>query len=248
MSDKNQEQETIESVADNHTDVDKSKRKFSKAGIAVPVIMTLASKPVFAVQALSNMVSGAGSNVLPGGCLPGDNRYGGMSPGFWKNPTGKTDPFGDICTSANPKLIDGLPAGTIGAWEIAGFTYGEYDTTGNTQQSTSYDGGTTYFIDDTGTKNYVFGDRPLRVILNEDPGSDNFHLIAGLLNASYFEAKALASGGTTQYFFTVAQFWNMYDNPGSYFVAPFPYTSLVDLISSNYHFGPGSNTANVPCT
>ena len=79
MSDKNQEQERADSVTDNQTGVDKSKRKFSKAGLAAPVIMTLAAKPVFAAQGLSNMISGNGS-----GCQ-GDVFEGGLGQAFWQD-------------------------------------------------------------------------------------------------------------------------------------------------------------------
>ncbi len=74
------EEKNSANVADNHTDIDKSKRKFSKAGLVAPVILTLASKPVFAVQGLSNMISGNGSNCR------GDNFQGGFSHGFYKKP------------------------------------------------------------------------------------------------------------------------------------------------------------------
>jgi hypothetical protein len=76
----NEEQNNSNGVTENHTKVDKSKRKFSKAGLVAPIIMTLASKPVFAVQGLSNMLSGNAS------VCRGDIFYGGKSHGYWKKP------------------------------------------------------------------------------------------------------------------------------------------------------------------
>ncbi len=62
--------------------VDKSRRRAIGAGIAAPIIMTLASKPVFAVQGLSNMMSGNTSQQK----FRGDCYYGGFSHGWWKDP------------------------------------------------------------------------------------------------------------------------------------------------------------------
>jgi hypothetical protein len=76
----NEEENNSNSVMENQTKVDKSKRKFSKAGLVAPIIMTLASKPVFAVQGLSNMLSGNTS------VCRGDIFYGGKSHGYWKKP------------------------------------------------------------------------------------------------------------------------------------------------------------------
>jgi len=221
MSDKNQEQEISGSVMDNH--IDKSKRKFSKAGMVAPVIMTLASKPVFAVQGLSNMISTHGSAACRG-----DDRYGGMGVNFWKKAGGEgMTVLNDIQTQAHPDVS------VIGAWEIAGFVYGTYDGSGNKNFASNYTGGTV----DPG-----FGtSKTLRKILKD--GGNNSHLVAGLLNASYFEAKA--GGGTTQYIFTVAEFWDMYNNPGNYFVGDFPYTDLVQLIASNYG-GTPNNCVLIP--
>jgi len=79
MSNENKEQESIEN--DVNVDVDKSKRKFSKAGLAAPVIMTLASKPVWARDincTYSGSMSGNMSQVDDQECA-GE----GLSPGYW---------------------------------------------------------------------------------------------------------------------------------------------------------------------
>ena len=73
-------------------------------------------------------------------------------------------------------------------------------------------------------------------MLNENNGSDEFHLIAGLLNARYFEARAGSS--PTQYFMTTAQFWDMYDGT---LAVPSGFSSLRDLIESNYNYSPGGS-------
>ena len=60
--------------------VDKSRRRFSKAGAATPILMTLASQPVFGNACMSRMMSGnqsAAHKTIP--CTFG------YSPGSWKN-------------------------------------------------------------------------------------------------------------------------------------------------------------------
>jgi len=240
MGNNGQEHEKIDSVSDIHVSVDKSKRRFSKAGIATPIIMTLASKPVFAVQGLSNMLSGTGSGAGfaagDGVCVRGDNRYGGMSPGFWKTPKGDTEPFGDPVQGNHPKET------RLGAWEIAGYSYGTW-WKGLGNDWADYKGGTDSPDSRLGDIN-----TPLREILNNNPTTLQFHLIAGFLNACYFDAKAASSGNTTEYIFTRAEFWDMLNNPTSYFTVNFPFSSLQSLIETNYHKYPLSiDPTKVPC-
>ena len=59
-------------------DVDLSRRKLAKIGVAVPVIMTLASRPVFGAQCLSQMMSGNASADVNGSCNLGTSP-GGLS-------------------------------------------------------------------------------------------------------------------------------------------------------------------------
>ena len=93
MSDKSKEQESIEGVTENYTEVDKSKRKFSKAGLAAPVIMTLTSQSALAIVPNRCTISGF-SSVTPsgverhtvdscGGIVPGGETF---SPGGWGSP------------------------------------------------------------------------------------------------------------------------------------------------------------------
>ena len=200
------------------------RRKFvTGALVTAPVIMTLTSRPVHAIQGLSNMMSVAASDCR------GDSRYGGMSPGFWKHydDQGGTDIFGDRHSAA---------------WDLTGYQYGtrlsvseiaalEASSKGKLKDYQKFSGGTVYSAAFGGSESRTF-----REMLNEEPGSDAFHLIAGLLNCRYFEAKA--GGGATQYFMTEAQFWNMYDNPGA---VPQAYSSLRELVEVNYHSVPGDS-------
>ena len=70
MSDKNPvEQE----VADPREDsaVDRGRRSFARIGVGAPVIMSLASQPVFGANCLSNALSGNLSDPDRGECEPG---------------------------------------------------------------------------------------------------------------------------------------------------------------------------------
>lgn len=77
MSGTDKKQDVNDGVTEKHADIDESKRKFSRAGLAAPVIMTLASRPVFAAQGLSNMISGNAS------VCRGDNYFGGFTQDYW---------------------------------------------------------------------------------------------------------------------------------------------------------------------
>jgi hypothetical protein len=187
------------------------RRKVIQAALgSAPLIATLTSRPVHAVQGLSNMLSGDAS------VCRGDNYYGGMSPGFWKTPKGRTDaPYSDACQEA---------------WKIAGYFYGELIEGEKGNKYSQYEGGTKH------SDAFASADsRSLREVLNEDSGSDDFHLIAGLLNARYYGAKA-GFGSSSEYMFTEDQFWAMYSGTMQ---VPDAYGSLRDLIQSNYHGVPG---------
>lgn len=196
--------------------VNASRRKALKLAIATPpVLMTLTSRPVHAIQGLSNMLSGDTSQCR------GDTKHGGMSPtDFWKHydEQGGADVYGD-----NHKV----------AWDVTGYLYGTFDPLITSNEAYKRFTGGTYYND-------VFGSgypgMTLREVLNEESGSVGFHLIAGLLNARYFDYKA-GLGGDSLYFMTTDQFWAMYDGT---FNVPSGYTSLRDLIESSYHLAPGS--------
>lgn len=166
MSDKNKEQESIEGVMENHTEVDKSKRKFSKAGMAAPVIMTLASKPVFAVQGLSNMISG---NVSDPQMARGNCYSGGFSHGRWKT--------GNHQNEWEGADLEGFITGT--GQDI---TY-----TGTKVNSSSAFGGHTYPAD--------YGDLTLIEVLNSESTIEIEFIkrVQGLLNIKYFKSSYFIS-------------------------------------------------------
>ena len=191
---------------------DKNRRRVVQTVLAAsPILATLNSRPVQAVQGLSNMLSGNASTCR------GDTRYGGMSPGYWLTPPGRTVPYADTHEMA---------------WQLTGYEYGTVIAgVINTNKWEDFEGGTPY--------NTVFGGndgRPLRLVLGQDTGSEQFHLIAGLLNAIYFEAKAGA--GVTEYIITIQQFWDLFYGR---LEIPNAYSSLRDMIEANYHNTPGSD-------
>lgn len=83
-------------------DVNKSRRSFAKGGIAVaPVIMSLASRPVWASRTCS--YSGQLSGYISGPSFEDLCHGEGLSPGFWGNHTGQwninfptSKPFKDV--------------------------------------------------------------------------------------------------------------------------------------------------------
>lgn len=145
--------------------VSSNRRQVVKATLAVPPILaTLTSRPVQAVQGLSNMMSGNTSSCR------GDEFYGGMSPGFWKTPLGPTQP----------------------AWSQAGYLYGVLISGEKGNQWDQYTGGTTLGETDVSELIAWYSDLsnvPLREILNKYDGKPIFHLIAGLLNINYYKGR-----------------------------------------------------------
>jgi len=100
MSDNKEKQENIESESDTHTNIDKSKRKFSKAAsITAPVIMAFASRPSWVQAADANCsfrqaLSGNTSQVGAPQCT--DTRASTVSPGVFRGDggDGKWEEFG----------------------------------------------------------------------------------------------------------------------------------------------------------
>ena len=162
--------------------VDKSRRRFSKAGAATPILMTLASQPAFGggMQCMSNMMSGNLSNhEHPGNCDMG------WSPGGWCNPVGQ---------------VNGID--TTQAWASTGFSYGTYDPAAtygpnNTvcgmdkqNESECYSGGATIGNLPAGINaNNFASTTTLRDIICKTGGTgpganDTRHCVAAYLNAS----------------------------------------------------------------
>jgi len=153
MSEQNNDKQDLDQ------NIDLGRRKLAKVGMAAPVIMTLASKPVFGAQCLSQMMSGNASHQ-DGSCSLG------WSPGAWKEVGG---------------TINGML--TIAAWSTAGFAYSDgLPPSGSGEPCSLYSGGTPFNDASTG-----FGgadSRPMREILCDDSGTEQWHFIAALLNAS----------------------------------------------------------------
>lgn len=76
------------------------RRHLAKLGFGAPVLATLVSRPVFAGQCLSNMMSGNLSNPNRGNCAKG------WSPGGWGQPGGNVHIYS-----------------TVGAWAAIGLNY-----------------------------------------------------------------------------------------------------------------------------
>lgn len=80
------QREKSKSVDSKPRSVDQSKRSLTKAGLTVPVIMTLAGRPVtgFGAMCLSQEMSGNASYTGDGSCELGS------SPEYWKSPDSST--------------------------------------------------------------------------------------------------------------------------------------------------------------
>jgi hypothetical protein len=156
-------------------DVNKRRRFIKGAGIAAPVIMTLASRPVFGgALCMSQMMSGNISHAVNGSCAFGN------SPGGWKTPVGRTVlgvPF--VSADRTTTVVNNVTY-YIYKWAGGKFVYGllPIKKPGNSKQWSAYSGGSTY-ADAFGTGSTM----SMREILNKQPGSEEFHLIAAILNA-----------------------------------------------------------------
>jgi hypothetical protein len=199
--------------------VDKSRRRAIGAGIAAPVIMTLASKPVFAVQGLSNMMSGNTSQQK----VRGDCYYGGFSHGWWmfdgKNDKGKI-------THDMEKDQHGL------SWMRA---------TGASTYAAASSITVQAFFTAAGCTTYPHSGTLLEAI--KENGTDASQIVSGLLNYYYYAngGKDEKSGETGRYFLTLEQFRDLNDGfPGSKWKLPNGYSSFADLIESNMHGQPGT--------
>lgn len=203
-------------------DVDQSRRKLAKIGAAAPVIMTLASKPVFGAQCLSQMMSGNMSQSGPGTCVTG------WSPGGWSNPGGQVN-----FVSTNQ------------AWSDAGFTMGTKTcANGNSQGLGQGDGLGPGQGDGSGNGNCIYDDAGTKVkdtpfpppsgfpeisILEviSNPAIDNElrHCLTAYLNACLSEKVA-----NFNYILTKAQ---VLDLCGGGDLPP-PFLSLNDFLGSTW--------------
>jgi hypothetical protein len=167
QNDSNETKNLSDEQQDN-SKVDVSRRHFSRLGAATPILLTLASRPVFGGNCLSNMMSGNLSDPDRGQCGPG------WSPGGWRNPVGE---------------INGMD--TLDAWSAAGYYYGELD--GNNDSSCFKPNGTIKNKRECYSGGSVYADTPLpgsdsRTLI-EILGTNDIkkHCITALLNASLSE-------------------------------------------------------------
>lgn len=176
-------------------DVDQSRRKLAKLGATAPVIMTLASRPVFGAQCLSQMMSGNASADVNGSCALG------TSPGGLSKLQGGT-------------VVPGVSVKK--AWKKAGLEYAvkfivatsyydafdntTYDDTnsqkgrnnrclkkpGNRNKAEDYIGGT-LVSELPFTTNYPYSnDPPIRLVLDHSNGykdQELRHVLAAYINA-----------------------------------------------------------------
>ncbi len=190
---------------DHEKAVNDKRRSFTKAGIAAPIVMTLASRPVFGATCLSDMLSSNLSNhAHQSVCL------GGFSPEILASP-------------------DSIPT-----WEMAGFVYGFIPKTTKRELATldtkkrqlkqSRDSASDTVEDSKTWEAYQGGDRfnqhftrhsdpenrHFREVLNGS-GSEEFKiLIAGAINAAYFESFNGSDPTKASYIFSVEEFWQIY--------------------------------------
>jgi hypothetical protein len=148
----------------NLSKVDKSRRRFAKAGAATPIIMTLVSQPAFGwgggMQCMSNMMSGNLSDPTRGSCDPG------WPPSQW------CEPFGTVNHMVS-----------IRAWKKAGLRYGKLKDGKNKYQMKSYKGGS-YIKNLPSLHLGLDGKTPLREVAIGGHGSHAQACITAYLNAS----------------------------------------------------------------
>ena len=146
-----------------------SRRRFTGAGLAAPVILSLASRPAFgAVCTPSGFVSYSPNN--PSGIRRHEAACGGFSPGAWKTPdAGQGDgsraqwlPF-----VPNPRQEDNASPGK--------------SARRSRSVDTLADPPGTLFFDVFGVNDH-FG--TLHDVLLDRPGSLEFHVVAALLNST----------------------------------------------------------------
>lgn len=138
--------------------ISSSRRQFTKTGLlASPVLMSVVSRPVFGVGCLSNILSGNMSDPNRGECNLG------LSPGYWKQHpeawpiTAGFKSDGTVPISCNDCRPEN---GSSATWDcVDGALFNSYFTPPDPQG------------------------RSMHELLCSEPGSDEFHIIAALLNA-----------------------------------------------------------------
>lgn len=154
MSKKQESDKDLEAESQCKESASLDRRQFTKAGLlASPILMSVVSQPVFGVGCLSNILSGNLSDPDRGTCNLG------KSPGYWKNhpdawPMGNASYMPDGTT---------VPAGCSNCKEK-----GEWICINGPRFNTYFPSGP---------------DRSMHEMICTMSGSDEFHIIAALLNA-----------------------------------------------------------------
>jgi len=203
--------------------VDKTRRSFTRLGVVAPVIMTMASRPVFGAQCLSDILSTMQSHA------PTSNCWGGLSPGFWRQANGKVNVTGEDAKSAWNTAVPGYNPSAYGTLKLVC-----YKSDGTTRSCKAikpgdYQGGAPYSITGLAGTGLAagFASTPIREILINNSGDDfGFHYLAAWLNIQY---AAHVSG--VQYFLTMAQFEGLVAGT---ILLPTGYTDLISLLKANY--------------
>jgi len=181
---KNQEtNKNVKSDSPNQDSASLGRRQFTKAGLlASPVLMSVVSRPVFGVGCLSNILSGNLSDPDRGSCNLG------LSPGYYKEHP-EAWPM-----NAGQKLDGSFPISCNDCIDKDTSTSPPTRTWVCTREALF----NTYF-----TTNKDPLDRPMLEILCTEEGSDEFHIIAALLNAMT----------VPNYVLTVAQVKDLWADP-----------------------------------
>lgn len=189
--------------------VNEKRRRLAKFAVGAPVLMTLASRPVFAGQCLSNMLSG---NLSPGHV--NGNCSKGWSPGGWGEPGGNVHTYS-----------------TVGAWSAVGLGYGTYQSScGHDNKYECYTGGATLGDVPSGlNKDAMPSTTLLRAVLTIDPDSHQLtrHLVCAYLNA----LLSALPGSSFHYVLTPQQVLDLASGATSY---PSGFASLQSFLGSTW--------------
>jgi len=197
--------------------VNEKRRRLTKFAVGAPVLVTLASRPVLAVQCLSSQLSG---NLSPGH-VSGQCTYG-SSPVAWGQPGGTVGPYS-----------------TVSAWTAVGLTYGPYtpgtytpgiSSTSDTKNFDRYaDGATLANVPIELNKDALASTTLLRVVLTSDPNTHQLtrHLVCAYLNA----LLSALPGSSFHYILTPEQVLGLANGTTSY---PTTYTTLQSFLGSTW--------------
>lgn len=189
--------------------VNEKRRRLAKFAVGAPVLVTLASRPVFAGQCLSNMMSG---NLSPGHV--NGKCSTGWSPGGWGEPGGTVHTYS-----------------TVGAWSAVNLAYGTYQSScGFENKYDCYTGGATLASVPGGlNKDGMPNTTLLRAVLCIDPDAHQLtrHLVCAYLNA----LLGALLGSSFHYVLTPQQVLDLASGATSY---PSSFASLQSFLGSTW--------------